>query len=130
MTPLDEQTAQRFLQLADRIIGEGVKEIYNRNRPPHRIAKLKRLKVGDRPAFLFAAGIVHKPAKHSFQHLMHFFVQESRDETAAGLRLCIYPACYRNDTTGTWQDSAMIKGTGIIAEGKYLQVIHTQIAHG
>lgn len=129
MTPLDQQTAQLVLQLADRIIGEGVKEIYNRTRSPLRISKVKRLMMGNRPAFLFAAGIVDKPEKHRFRHLMHFIVQEEQDHTAAGPRLRIYPACYRNDRTGIWQDSAIIKGATVIAEDKYLQAIHAQVAH-
>jgi hypothetical protein len=128
MTPLDDQTSQRVLQLSGRISREGVKEIYSRSRPPLRTARGKRLIVGGRPAFLFAAGIVEKPEKHSFRHLMHFIIQEEREETVAGPRLRIYPACYRNDTTGTWQESATIKGTSVVAGDKYLQVIHAQIA--
>src|SRR5579859_7465619 len=123
MTPLDNLTTQRVLQLADKIVGEGVKEIKRPRRRTLRISKVKELTVGGSPAFLFAAGIVDSPEKHHFSHLMHFIVTEEKLDTGTGPRFQIFPALYRNDNKRIQQDSVTIKGKRIIAEDKYLQAI-------
>jgi hypothetical protein len=129
MTPLDQQTTTRVMQLTDQSLAEGVQDIRRKGRRTLRLARVKPLILPDGLAFLFAAGLLAKSETHSFRTMMHFIVQDNRGDANAKRKLVIYPAFYRDDVDKIYQESATIKGPFIVAEDKYLQTIHAQIAH-
>ncbi len=129
MTPLDQQTTSRVMRLADHLLAEGVHDICSKGRRTLRLDRVRPLILPDGLAFLFAAGLLDRPERHSFRPMMHFIVQDHRGDENAKRKLVIYPAFYRDDIDKVYQESATIKGPFIVAEDKYLQTIHAQIAH-
>jgi hypothetical protein len=129
MTPLDQLTTTRVMQLADQVLAEGVQDIRRKGRRTLRFARVRPLILPDGLAFLFAAGLLDRPEKHSFRPMMHFIVQDNRGDANAKRKLVIYPAFYRDDVDKVYRESATLKGPFIVAEDKYLQTIHAQIAH-